>query len=91
MPLAAATAFATRRVTTRECALAKLHGGDGAEGIGFCYAEAEAAAAVETRARFLIDGYLTFISGASGRPAERLRWISLTAFFSPRKRCGVGG
>ena len=49
-PLAAATAFATRRVTTREHALAKFHGDDGAEGIGFCYAEAEAA--VETRAGF---------------------------------------
>ena len=48
VPLAAPTAFATRRVLAREYALVKVRGDDGVEGIGFCYAGAAAGALART-------------------------------------------
>jgi len=38
VPLAAATAFATRSVSERHYALVEIEGDDGVKGIGFCYA-----------------------------------------------------
>lgn len=38
VPLNVTTAFATRTVTSRDYALVRVHGDDGATGIGFCYA-----------------------------------------------------
>lgn len=69
VPLDRVTSFATRTVQARDYALVRIRTGDGAQGIGFCYAGSTAGQIVTTAVREL---FAPMLIGHDAHAVERL-------------------